>query len=93
MNASAFSSSLDFFSMYFAPLRTLPADPLSHICMQSTPAPGNGWHHGLWLPNGQFASGEHLWLQLVSVHNQAILPLPESNLQTSSVTRHPLRLA
>ena len=33
------------------------------------------------------------WLQLASVHNQAILPLPESNLGTSSVTRHPLRLA
>jgi hypothetical protein len=61
--------------------------------MQSTPAPGNGWHHGLWLPNGQFVEGENLWLQLASVNNQAILPLPASNLCTPSVSRYPLRLA
>jgi len=36
---------------------------------------------------------EHLWLQLASVHNQAILPLPASNLETPSVSRHPLKLA
>ena len=74
-------------------LRRAPNAQTHPGVLQSTPAPGNGWHHGLWLPNGQFASGEHLWLQLASVHNQAILPLPESNLQTSAVTRHPLRLA
>ncbi|WP_457977454.1 PilZ domain-containing protein [Ectopseudomonas composti] len=74
-------------------LRRAPNAQTHPGVLQSTPAPGNGWHHGLWLPNGQFTSGEHLWLQLASVHNQAILPLPESNLQTSSVTRHPLRLA
>ncbi|MDH1534938.1 PilZ domain-containing protein [Pseudomonas chengduensis] len=74
-------------------LRRAPNAQTHPGVLQSTPAPGNGWHHGLWLPNGQFSSGEHLWLQLASVHNQAILPLPESNLQTSSVTRHPLRLA
>ena len=74
-------------------LRRAPNAQTHPGVLQSTPAPGNGWHHGLWLPNGQFSSGEHLWLQLASVHNQAILPLPESNLQTSSVTRHTLRLA
>ena len=74
-------------------LRRAPNAQTHPGVLQSTPAPGNGWHHGLWLPNGQISSGEHLWLQLASVHNQAILPLPESNLQTSSVTRHPLRLA
>lgn len=74
-------------------LRRAPNAQTHPGVLQSTPAPGNGWHHGLWLPNGQFATGEHLWLQLASVHNQAILPLPESNLGTSSVTRHPLRLA
>lgn len=74
-------------------LRRAPNAQTHPGVLQSTPAPGNGWHHGLWLPKGQFATGEHLWLQLASVHNQAILPLPESNLGTSSVTRHPLRLA
>lgn len=74
-------------------LRRAPNAQTHPGVLQSTPAPGNGWHHGLWLPTGQFSTGENLWLQLVSVHNQAILPLPESNLETPSVTRHPLRLA
>ena len=74
-------------------LRRAPNAQTHPGVLQSTPAPGNGWHHGLWLPNGQFSYGEHLWLQLASAHNQAIVPLPESNLQTSSVSRHPLRLA
>jgi hypothetical protein len=74
-------------------LRRAPNAQTHPGVLQSTPAPGNGWHHGLWLPKGQFSNGENLWLQLVSVHNQAILPLPESNLETPSVTRHPLRLA
>lgn len=74
-------------------LRRAPNAQTHPGVLQSTPAPGNGWHHGLWLPKGQFAPGEHLWLQLASVHNQAILPLPASNLETASVTRHPLRLA
>lgn len=74
-------------------LRRAPNAQTHPGVLQSTPAPGNGWHHGLWLPNAQFTEGEHVWLQLASVHNQAILPLPASNLQTASVARHPLRLA
>ncbi|MDN5514270.1 MAG: PilZ domain-containing protein [Pseudomonas sp.] len=74
-------------------LRRAPNAQTHPGVLQSTPAPGNGWHHGIWLPNGQFGEREHLWLQRASVHNQAILPLPESNLQTSSVTRDPLCLA
>lgn len=74
-------------------LRRAPNAQTHPGVLQSTPAPGNGWYHGLWLPNGQFSVDEHLWLQLANVHNQAIVPLPESNLQTSAVTRHPLRLA
>ena len=74
-------------------LRRAPSAQTHPGVMQSTPAPGNGWHHGLWLPNGQFVEGENLWLQLASVNNQAILPLPASNLCTPSVSRYPLRLA
>lgn len=74
-------------------LRRAPNAQTHPGVLQSTPAPGNGWYHGLWLPNGQFSVDEHLWLQMANVHNQAIVPLPESNLQTSAVTRHPLRLA
>jgi hypothetical protein len=47
----------------------------------------------LWLPNGQFVEGENIWLQLTSAHNQAILPLPNANLVTASVTRFPMQLA
>ncbi|MWK58569.1 PilZ domain-containing protein, partial [Pseudomonas otitidis] len=61
--------------------------------LQSTPAPGNGWHHGLWLPQDQFVEGEQLWLQLASVNSQAMLPLPAANLATPLVARHPLKLA
>lgn len=61
--------------------------------LQSTPEPGNGWYHGLWLPHGQFVEGENLWLQLASFDNQTILPLPPTNLSTPLVSRHPLRLA
>ncbi|WP_371234020.1 PilZ domain-containing protein [Pseudomonas sp. QE6] len=61
--------------------------------LQSTPEPGNGWYHGLWLPQGHFVEGEYLWLQLASFDNQTILPLPTSNLGTPLVSRHPLRLA
>lgn len=74
-------------------LRRAPSAQTHPGVLQSTPAPGNGWHHGLWLPNGQFVEGENLWLQLVSVHNQTILQLPPANLETALVTRHPLRLA
>lgn len=74
-------------------LRRAPSAQTHPGVLQSTPAPGNGWHHGVWLNNEQFVPGEHLWLQLVSVHNQAIVPLPASNLATSLVSRHPLRLA
>lgn len=61
--------------------------------LQSTPEPGNGWYHGLWLPQGHFVEGENLWLQLASFDNQTILPLPTANLTTPHVSRHPLRLA
>ncbi|WP_447751905.1 PilZ domain-containing protein [Pseudomonas nicosulfuronedens] len=61
--------------------------------LQSTPEPGNGWYHGLWVPQGQFVEGENLWLQLASFDNQTILPLPVANLSTPLVARHPLRLA
>ncbi|MHB9798537.1 PilZ domain-containing protein [Pseudomonas sp. MT3] len=60
--------------------------------LQSTPEPGNGWYHGLWLPQGHFVEGENLWLQLASFDNQTILPLPTANLSTPLVSRHPLRL-
>ncbi|NQD91889.1 PilZ domain-containing protein [Pseudomonas sp. CrR25] len=74
-------------------LRRAPSAQTHPGVLQSTPAPGSGWHHGLWLPNGQFAEGENLWLQLASAHNQTVLPLPPANLSTASVARHPLRLA
>lgn len=74
-------------------LRRAPSAQTHPGVLQSTPAPGNGWHHGLWLPSGQFVEGEHLWLQLANVHNQAILPLPASNLDTPVVARYPLRLS
>lgn len=74
-------------------LRRAPNSQTHPGVLQSTPAPGNGWHHGLWLPKDQFVGGEHLWLQLASVHNQAILPLPEPNLSTAMVARYPLKMA
>ncbi|MGE8359443.1 PilZ domain-containing protein [Pseudomonas sp.] len=74
-------------------LRRAPSAQTHPGVLQSTPDPGNGWHHGLWLPGGQFSEGENLWLQLVGVHNQTVLPLPAANLSTPSVARHPLRLA
>lgn len=74
-------------------LRRAPSAQTHPGVLQSTPAPGNGWHHGLWLPCGQFVEGENLWLQLVNVNNQAALPLPAANLTTQTVVRHPLRLA
>ncbi|WP_137886613.1 PilZ domain-containing protein [Pseudomonas sp. 2FE] len=74
-------------------LRRAPSAQTHPGVLQSTPVQSSGWHHGLWLPNGQFVEGENLWLQLVSVHNQAALPLPAPNLVTPSVARHPLKLA
>jgi hypothetical protein len=74
-------------------LRRAPSAQTHPGVLQSTPEPGNGWHHGLWLPNGQFVEGENIWLQLASAHNQAILPLPNANLVTASVTRFPMQLA
>lgn len=73
-------------------LRRTPSAQTHQGVLQSTPAPGNGWHHGLWLPNGQFGEGENLWLQHANVHNQVIMPLPAATLSTASVTRHPLLL-
>tara|TARA_R110000868_G_scaffold8_4_gene85 strand:+ start:2542 stop:3951 length:1410 start_codon:yes stop_codon:yes gene_type:complete len=74
-------------------LRRAPSAQTHPGVLQSTPAPGNGWHHGLWLPNGQFVEGENVWLQMASAHKQAILPLPPANLLTASVTRYPMQLA
>lgn len=74
-------------------LRRAPSAQTHPGVLQSTPEPGAGWHHGLWLPCGQFVEGENIWLQLANVNNQAVLLLPAANLNTSEVVRHPLRLA
>jgi len=44
------------------------------------------------LNQGQFVEGENLWLQLLNVNTQTIVPLPAANLNTPLVIRHPLRL-
>lgn len=74
-------------------LRRAPSAQTHAGILQSTPVPGSAWHHGLWLPQGQFVEGENLWLQLPAVNNQAIVPLPAANLASALVVRHPLRLA
>lgn len=74
-------------------LRRAPLAQTHPGILQSTPDPGTGWHHGLWLINGQFQEGENLWLQLSGTNNQACLPLPATNMSTALVERHPLRLA
>ncbi|GIZ13235.1 PilZ domain-containing protein [Pseudomonas sp. NCCP-436] len=74
-------------------LRRAPAAQAHPGILQSTPEPGNGWHHGLWLPNDQFATGEALWLQMADHSAGTRLSLPESNLKTPTVTRHPLLLS
>jgi hypothetical protein len=74
-------------------LRRAPNEKTHPGVLQSTPAPGSSWHHGVWLATGQFAAEEQLWLQLSGAHKQTILQLPAANLSTPSVTRHPLRLA
>ncbi len=74
-------------------LRRAPSAQTHPGVLQSTPVQGGGWNHGLWLAIGQFVEEENLWLQLVSVHNQAALPLPAPNLATPLVGRHPLKLA
>lgn len=71
-------------------LRRAPVAQTHPGLLQSTPAPGSGWHHGLWLPLGQFVEGESLWLQLAKVNSQKTLLLPASNLSTPMVSRHPL---
>lgn len=74
-------------------LRRAPSAQTHPGILQSTPVQGSAWHHGLWLPHGQFVEGENLWLQLPAVNNQAIVPLPPVNLGSALVVRHPLRLA
>ncbi len=74
-------------------LRRAPGTQAHPAVMQSTPAPGNGWHHGIWLLLTQFSEGENLWLQLASVNNQTMFPLPAANLVTATVSRHALRIA
>lgn len=74
-------------------LRRAPSAQTHPGVLQSTPAPGAGWHHGLWLPRGQFSEDENIWLQLANANSQAALPLPTANLCTPLVIRHPLRLA
>ncbi|TBU89994.1 PilZ domain-containing protein [Phytopseudomonas dryadis] len=73
-------------------LRRTPSAQTHPGILQSTPNPGNGWHHGLWLPHGQFVEAENLWLQLSNAPNQLPLQLPAANLASSSVSRHPLEL-
>ncbi|WP_339487346.1 PilZ domain-containing protein [Pseudomonas sp. EL_65y_Pfl2_R95] len=73
-------------------LRRAPVAQTHPGILQSTPAPGSGWHHGVWLPIGQFVEGESLWLQLANANSQKILPLPASNLSTPIVSRHPMGL-
>lgn len=73
-------------------LRRTPDAQRHPAVLQSTPEPGNGWYHGIWLPQGHFVEGENLWLQLASFDNQTILPLPSANLSTPLVSRHPLQL-
>ncbi|MBM7059762.1 PilZ domain-containing protein [Pseudomonas sp. UL073] len=74
-------------------LRRAPNSQTHAGVLQSTPVQGNAWHHGLWLPHGQFVEGENLWLQLASLHNQAVVPLAAANLVTPLVSRYPLKLA
>jgi hypothetical protein len=74
-------------------LRRTPSTNTHPGVLQSTPVQGNGWHHGLWLPNGQFGEGDSFWLQLINVNQQTMFTLPASNLGTPSVQRYPLRLA
>ncbi|HEX5842368.1 MAG TPA: PilZ domain-containing protein [Pseudomonas sp.] len=74
-------------------LRRTPSAQTHAGILQSTPAPGNGWHHGLWLPNGQFGEGENIWLQLANVNHQAALTLPAANLGSTAVARYPMQLA
>lgn len=74
-------------------LRRTPSAQTHPGVLQSTPIPGSGWHHGLWLPCGQFSENENVWLQLFNVNSQTVLPLPAVNLGTSLVARHPLRSA
>src|SRR5690606_24982993 len=38
-------------------LRRAPSAQTHPGVLQSTPEPGAGWHHGLWLPCGQFVEG------------------------------------
>ncbi|MFZ5957168.1 PilZ domain-containing protein [Pseudomonas knackmussii] len=73
-------------------LRRAPDAQRHPAVLQSTPEPGNGWYHGIWLPVGQFVEGENLWLQLATFDNQTILALPAANLATPLVSRHPLRI-
>ena len=73
-------------------LRRAPSAKTHPGILQSTPANG-GWHHGLWLAQGDFASEENLWLQLQGNHHQAIVQLPPANLDSGQVARHPLKLA
>jgi hypothetical protein len=74
-------------------LRRTPSAQTHQGVLQSTPEPGNGWRHGLWLPHGQFGEGENLWLQQANVHSQVIMQLPPTDLGTALVARHPLLLA
>lgn len=74
-------------------LRRAPSAQTHPGIMQSTPVAGGGWHHGLWLTQGQFVEGEHLWLQLHNANKQTVVQLPPSNLGSPCAVRHPLRLA
>ncbi|NRH26545.1 PilZ domain-containing protein [Pseudomonas sp. MS19] len=73
-------------------LRRTPSAQTHPGILQSTPAQDSAWHHGLWLPTGQFVEGENVWLQMNNMHHQKILPLPTANLETVCVTRYPVVL-
>nr|WP_298142866.1 PilZ domain-containing protein [uncultured Pseudomonas sp.] len=73
-------------------LRRAPSAQAHPGILQSTPTPGHGWHHGLWLPNEQFVEGENFWLQLVNSNSQTAMPLPAANLRSAEVSRHAMRL-
>ena len=73
-------------------LRRAPSAQAHPGILQSTPTPGHGWHHGLWLPNDQFVEGENFWLQLANSTSQTAMLLPAANLSSASVSRHAMRL-
>ena len=73
-------------------LRRTPSAQAHPAVLQSTPNPGQGWHHGLWITRDQFQEMEKLWLQLAQSHSQTTLLLANANLGSPLVSRHRLEL-